>query len=301
MTVHRRRARRTVHAAAAAAVHHRLRDPRHRQPNPTTCCRTATCAGPRWTWRRCGTPRPISPSWSPGRRSTRCGPGPAARGLRRAVAARAVAARRAGPVGRRRARRVGVDGDAGGAGDAEPRRAGGVRAARGVRVRLRRNRLRRRQIHAPAVRQIAHRAREHVQARRKRFEPVDPQARRSESRREFFAAAATGDVERLMAMLAPDVVWTADSDGKASAARRPVVGAEKVASWSSAWCGSAGPTAAVEPADLQQRAGAGALPRRPPRGRHHASRSSTAGSPTSTRCATPTSWPRSTVPRAISR
>jgi RNA polymerase sigma-70 factor (ECF subfamily) len=30
-------------------------------------------------------------------------------------------------------------------------------------------------------------------------------------------------------MLAPDAIWTADSDGKASAARRPVVGAEKVA------------------------------------------------------------------------
>jgi RNA polymerase sigma-70 factor (ECF subfamily) len=30
-------------------------------------------------------------------------------------------------------------------------------------------------------------------------------------------------------MLAPDAVWTADSNGKASAARRPVVGAEKVA------------------------------------------------------------------------
>ena len=30
-------------------------------------------------------------------------------------------------------------------------------------------------------------------------------------------------------MLAPDVVWTADSDGKASAARRPIVGAERVA------------------------------------------------------------------------
>ena len=37
-------------------------------------------------------------------------------------------------------------------------------------------------------------------------------------------AAATGDVDGLMAMLAPDVVWTADSDGKVSAARRPVLG-----------------------------------------------------------------------------
>jgi RNA polymerase sigma-70 factor (ECF subfamily) len=33
----------------------------------------------------------------------------------------------------------------------------------------------------------------------------------------------------VMSMLAPDVAWTADSGGKASAARRPVLGAEKVA------------------------------------------------------------------------
>ena len=38
-------------------------------------------------------------------------------------------------------------------------------------------------------------------------------------------AATTGDLDGLMAMLAPDATWTADSDGKASAARRPIVGA----------------------------------------------------------------------------
>ena len=80
----------------------------------------------------------------------------------------------------------------------------------------------------PAVRQIAHRAREHVQARRKRFAPVDAE-QNSRIAAEFMAAAANGDVHAVMAMLAPDVVWTADSDGKASAARRPVVGADKVA------------------------------------------------------------------------
>ncbi len=81
---------------------------------------------------------------------------------------------------------------------------------------------------ASAVRQMAHRAREHVQARRKRFEPVDP-VESVALTTQFFTAAATGDMAGLLAMLAPDVVWTADSDGKASAARRPVVGAEKVA------------------------------------------------------------------------
>jgi RNA polymerase sigma-70 factor, ECF subfamily len=79
-----------------------------------------------------------------------------------------------------------------------------------------------------AVRQMAHRAREHVQSRRKRFEPADPK-QSLEITAQFFAAASTGDVDVLISMLAPDVVWTADSDGKASAARRPVAGADKVA------------------------------------------------------------------------
>ena len=79
-----------------------------------------------------------------------------------------------------------------------------------------------------AVRQVAHRAREHVQARRKRFEPADPE----ESTRitqQFLTAAATGDMDGLMALLAPDVTSIADGGGRAGAARRPVVGAAKVA------------------------------------------------------------------------
>ena len=81
---------------------------------------------------------------------------------------------------------------------------------------------------APTVRQVAHRAREHVRARRKRFDNVDPQ-RNSAITAQFLATAASGDVEALMAMLAPDATWMADSGGKVSAARRPVVGADKVA------------------------------------------------------------------------
>jgi RNA polymerase sigma-70 factor, ECF subfamily len=81
---------------------------------------------------------------------------------------------------------------------------------------------------APTVRQVAHRAREHVRARRKRFDSVDPE-RNAEITAQFLATAAGGDVEALMTMLAPDATWTADSGGVVSAARRPVVGAEKVA------------------------------------------------------------------------
>jgi RNA polymerase sigma-70 factor, ECF subfamily len=78
------------------------------------------------------------------------------------------------------------------------------------------------------VRQVAHRAREHVQARRKRFEPVDA-AETAHITEQFMTAAATGDMDGLLSMLAPDVTWTADSGGKATAARRPIVGAKKVA------------------------------------------------------------------------
>ena len=78
------------------------------------------------------------------------------------------------------------------------------------------------------VRQVAHRARGHVQARRKRFEPVDA-ATTAQITERFMIAVATGDLEELLSLLAPDVTWTADSGGKATAARRPVLGAEKVA------------------------------------------------------------------------
>ena len=81
---------------------------------------------------------------------------------------------------------------------------------------------------APTVRQVAHRAREHVRARRKRFDGIDPE-RNAEITAQFLATAASGDVEALMTMLAPDATWTADGGGKVSAARRPVVGAELVA------------------------------------------------------------------------
>ncbi|MFA7510290.1 MAG: RNA polymerase sigma-70 factor [Mycolicibacterium vanbaalenii] len=98
-----------------------------------------------------------------------------------------------------------------------------------------------------AVRQTAHRARAHVQSRRKRFEPVDPKVS-TEITTRFFTAAATGDLDGLMAMLAPDVVWTADSDGKVSAARRPVAGADRVARLIMGFVRQAGADGRVEPA-----------------------------------------------------
>ncbi|QUR68698.1 RNA polymerase sigma-70 factor [Mycobacterium spongiae] len=81
---------------------------------------------------------------------------------------------------------------------------------------------------APTVRQVAHRAREHVRARRKRVDTVDPH-RAEQITAQFLETAVSGDVDALMAMLAPDATWMADGGGKVSAARRPVVGAERVA------------------------------------------------------------------------
>ncbi|HUH72097.1 MAG TPA: RNA polymerase sigma-70 factor [Mycobacterium sp.] len=98
---------------------------------------------------------------------------------------------------------------------------------------------------APTVRQVAHRAREHVRARRKRFEAVNPE-RNAEITTQFLATAASGDVEALMSMLASDATWTADSGGKVSAARRPVVGAERVARAIVGLMRKAGPKLGVE-------------------------------------------------------
>src|SRR5688572_4007685 len=78
-----------------------------------------------------------------------------------------------------------------------------------------------------AVRQMSHRAREHVQARQPRFD-ADQRAQREVTER-FFAAVAGGDMAALLAALAPDVVLISDGGGKASAARRPINGADKVA------------------------------------------------------------------------
>jgi predicted transcriptional regulator len=78
-----------------------------------------------------------------------------------------------------------------------------------------------------AVRQMAHRARGHVQARQPRFD-ADRRAQQEVTER-FLAACVGGDVEALLAALAPDVVLISDGGGKAKAALRPISGADKVA------------------------------------------------------------------------
>ena len=78
-----------------------------------------------------------------------------------------------------------------------------------------------------AVRQIAHRARAHVAARRPRG-PVSP-AEARDALAAFKRAAETGDLQGFLDILAPDVVFLGDGGGVVQAVRVPVVGADKVA------------------------------------------------------------------------
>ncbi|MFJ9640831.1 RNA polymerase sigma-70 factor [Streptomyces sp. NPDC101178] len=77
-----------------------------------------------------------------------------------------------------------------------------------------------------AVRQLAGRARRHVDERKPRYD-VDPAERRDLTER-FLAAASGGSIEQLMALLAPDVRLVSDAGGKAKAALRAVESADKV-------------------------------------------------------------------------
>ncbi|MGY2009812.1 RNA polymerase sigma-70 factor [Nocardia gipuzkoensis] len=77
-----------------------------------------------------------------------------------------------------------------------------------------------------AVRQIAHRARAHVAARRPRG-VVSP-AETRDALEAFQRAVETGDLQRLLDILAPDVVLLGDGGGVVQALPRPVVGAGRV-------------------------------------------------------------------------
>jgi RNA polymerase sigma-70 factor (TIGR02957 family) len=76
------------------------------------------------------------------------------------------------------------------------------------------------------VRQLAIRARRHVQQRRPRFQTTRKQ--RDELARRFFAAAQQGDLAGLEALLAHDVVLTGDGGGKVPAVTRPLRGRDLV-------------------------------------------------------------------------
>lgn len=78
-----------------------------------------------------------------------------------------------------------------------------------------------------AVRQIAHRARRHVDARRPR--EVVSASRTRAALESFRRALDTGDLQGFLDVLAPEVVLVGDGGGIKQAAVRPIVGADKVA------------------------------------------------------------------------
>jgi RNA polymerase sigma-70 factor, ECF subfamily len=78
----------------------------------------------------------------------------------------------------------------------------------------------------PAVRQLAGRARRHVEERRPRYD-VDPVRRRDLTER-FLAAAGGGDLQELLSLLAPDVRLVGDSGGKSKAPLRVLESADHV-------------------------------------------------------------------------
>ncbi|WP_282696604.1 RNA polymerase sigma-70 factor [Streptomyces sp. CC208A] len=96
-----------------------------------------------------------------------------------------------------------------------------------------------------AVRQIAHRARRHVEARRPR-RAVSSQEGRA-ALESFRRAVETGDPQALLEVLAPGVVLISDGGGVKHAALRPVTGAERVSRMFAGGIGKVGGTIGVEP------------------------------------------------------
>ncbi|MFE9311849.1 RNA polymerase sigma-70 factor [Streptomyces sp. NPDC088353] len=96
-----------------------------------------------------------------------------------------------------------------------------------------------------AVRQIAHRARRHVDARRPR-KVVSPGETRA-ALESFQRAFETGDLQGLLDVLAPEVVLMSDGGGVKHAALRPVVGAEKVVRMFVGGAGKVQGTLTIEP------------------------------------------------------
>jgi len=108
----------------------------------------------------------------------------------------------------------------------------------------------------PAVRQLAVRARLHVEQRRPRFHTSREQ--RDELARRFFAAVQDGDVAGLEALLAHDVVLTGDGGGKVPALARALHGRTRVARALVNWIkwGSRVPGASLRPVEINGAPGA---------------------------------------------
>jgi RNA polymerase sigma-70 factor (TIGR02957 family) len=106
------------------------------------------------------------------------------------------------------------------------------------------------------VRQLASRARAHVERGRPRFETSREQ--REELGRRFFAAVQDGDLAGLEALLAHEVVLTGDGGGKVPALARPLSGRNRVARALLNWIrlGARIPGAAMRPVEVNGMPGA---------------------------------------------
>ena len=100
----------------------------------------------------------------------------------------------------------------------------------------------------PAVRQIAHRARAHVAARRPR--EVVSAAEIRDALEAFQQAADTGDLQRLLDLLAPDVVFLGDGGGVVQSVPAPIVGTGKVARLLAIGLGRIAATASLQSAQV---------------------------------------------------
>jgi RNA polymerase sigma-70 factor, ECF subfamily len=78
-----------------------------------------------------------------------------------------------------------------------------------------------------ACRQVVHRARERVRGDRKRFDVTE--SVKVTLLEKFMAATEARDEQALLALFAPDAMWTADGGGKSAAAPLPIVGADRIA------------------------------------------------------------------------
>ncbi len=106
------------------------------------------------------------------------------------------------------------------------------------------------------VRQLAVRARRHIEERRPRFETSREQ--RDELARRFFAAAQAGDLSGLESLLAHDIVLTGDGGGKVPALAHSLHGRNRVARTLLNWTrlGARIPGVSLRPVEVNGTAGA---------------------------------------------
>jgi RNA polymerase sigma-70 factor (ECF subfamily) len=108
---------------------------------------------------------------------------------------------------------------------------------------------------AATCRQLAHRARQHIEAARPRFDVAARE--RDELAGRFFAAVRTGDMDGLLSLLAADVEVRGDSGGVPPSWRRPITGRQHVAKLMAALGNQLGHVrGSLEPAEVNGQPGA---------------------------------------------